>query len=168
MSCTASVLPALDGCAVNPVKGINNIYVAELSALKAIGTYADRVVSTTTIVLDAGATFKKLTGVKDWCNFKSEAVVSNGIPDGYKHTFEILNTSVLTYANKKLLDESNSIVLCVETNQGEFLFLGANYGLYKTKQSRDLNANNGQISITFESRDGIEEPYSDYLWSGAI
>ena len=165
MSCTASVLPALDGCAVNPVKGIKNVWVCnQQTLLDAVGgVISDRNLGPLSPTSFMGA----LTGIKDWANYKIEAVVTPGLPDGYKHTFEILNTSVLTYANKKLLDESNSVVFFIENNQGELLAFGAKYGLWKTKQSRDLNANNGQISITFESREQIEEPFSDYSWTNA-
>ena len=155
MSCTASVLPALDGCAVNPVKGIASISVISRSAFTS--TPSGRVFTNPDFSLVVA-----LTGVKDWVNIKTESVISAGIPDGYKHTVEILNTSVLTYADKKLLDESNDLVFIITNNQGENLIYGAKYGLWKDKQSRDLNANNGQISVSFSSREGIEEPYSDY------
>jgi len=155
MSCTSTVLPALNGCSTRPVKGIKSISVLKRSDVVSV-------VSRDVSISDA--TLTSLLGVKDWVNAKTSEVVSENMPSGFKHTIEILNTTVLTDADKKLLDEADDLVFCIENYQGELLVYGAKYGLWKVKQDRDLNANSGQISVTFESRVGIEELYSDYVW----
>jgi hypothetical protein len=155
MSCTPTVLPELNGCSTRPVKGIKSISVIKRSDVASVYSRDANIPSDGDLVL---------SGVKDWVNVKTSEVVSENMPSGFKHTIEILNTLVLTDADKKLLDEADDLVFCVENYQGELLAYGATYGLWKTKQDRDLNANSGQISLTFESRTGIEEPVSDYTW----
>ena len=158
MSCTSTVLPALNGCSTRPVKGIKSVSICKRSDISYINN-SERAIVVSNVI--------PLFGFKDWINIKVSEIVSENIISGFKHTVEILNTLVLGDSDKKLMDEADDLVFLITNYQGEVLAYGATYGVWKVKQDRDLNANSGQISITFESRSGIEEPISDYTWTVA-
>ncbi len=159
MGCTNGTLPALDGCAVRPVKGIANIWCGLLSDF--VITFTNNKI--VNIAKSGVGVLIPILGAKDFSNAKYSAVVTDGLKTGYKHTVEILNTIISGDANKTQVDTADQLVFIVLTNQGEYLVYGAHYGVWKTKLDRDQNANNGQWSMSFESRTGMEETFSEYV-----
>lgn len=158
MSCTGN-LPLLDGCAVRPVKGIANIWAGLLTDF--VITFSNNRI--TNITKAGVGVLVPLLGAKEFCNAKYDAVIRTGLKDAYKHTVEILNISCLGAVDKQKMDDATNQVFVVLTNQGEYLVYGAHYGVWKDKLSLDSNANNGQWSLSFSTRDGMEEQFSEYV-----
>lgn len=61
------------------------------------------------------------------------------------------------------LDKMDGIIVVVLSNEGKYLVIGAENGLWKSSQAQRANDNTGLVTVEYMSRDGIEESQAEYL-----
>ena len=122
--------------------------------------------NTITLVANAPATtLFTLEGFKDFMNAGYEATVAENMPTVFKSKFTV-NVTAATAAEKANIDKADNITVFVQSNDGTILVYGAKYGLWKTAQSKMANDNNGLTAVEFASREGMDEEYSEYIYTG--
>ena len=108
-----------------------------------------------------------ITAVKKEMNVGSDGVISDNMPDCYKHYFSFQPYSRLP-EDIQALDNMTDIVIVAELKghktQGCFIILGLETGLHKTSMNFRANDNNGVPTYEFATRDGEEEAYSRYVY----
>lgn len=91
-----------------------------------------------------------------------DAVVSEVRATTYKGYFSgVLKPS--SAAQIEALDKMDGIIVVVLTNDGKYLVIGAENGLWKSSQTQRANDNTGLVTVEYVSREGIEESQSEYL-----
>lgn len=151
MACaTKLVTDIVNGC--NAVKGLKST---------AYWMYRkDIVIDTETNTVSNVNALEKgiIQGLKTFINAGNEVVTSEIMANGFKHKF-----TAIFNVKSTVIDEMDDIVVFVQSNSGQWLCYGAEYGLYKTSQSAMSNDNNGTIAVEFSSLEGMEEEYSEYV-----
>lgn len=104
-------------------------------------------------------------GYRDFANAGHEAKVAENMPTCYVHKLA-LNLALATAAERLNVDNTDKISIVVEANDGSLLCYAPKYGMWKTTQTQMANDNNGQITTEFASREGMEEDYSVYFYTG--
>ncbi len=125
-------------------------------------TAANNVVSA--IVKIGAVTAFTAEGFKDFMNAGYEAVVGENMPTSFKHKWTVNATSA-TATEKANIDKVDNVFIVVQSNDGTFLAYGISNGLWKTAQAKMANDNNGITAIEFASREGMEETYSEYVFT---
>jgi hypothetical protein len=121
----------------------------------------------TAIVNAAGMKAYPVTAVKKEMNVGADLVVSDILPDSYKHyfSFQPYTRSAEDIAS---LDNMTDIVIVAELKghktEGCFIILGLETGLHKSSMSFRANDNSGVPTYEFATRDGEEELYSRYVF----
>jgi hypothetical protein len=169
MACTSGIAAAVtSNCTSNVLGGIEAVaYVFNRAdmTLTFDGTTGNKI---TNIAKVGAAVMYKLTGFKRNCDFGHDLVAAENQPDRYTHFFSFPQYERLV-ANILNVDNVNDVVVVVETinkgtaGDGTFFVLGAKYGLWKTSDSRRINADGGQRTLELQSMAGMEEPYSAYV-----
>lgn len=164
MSCYGQITANIETCGGHrATKGLaEKAWIANKGALTATIT-----VNKATALSGAHSLFT-LEGFKDYSNAGSDAVIGE-IPTGFKHYFQFKDNN-RTAAVKAMLDRADNIVVIVEANgsktEGCFKMYGYQNGLWKKTQAQKANDDNGQTNLEFESREGMEEDYSEIVvWS---
>lgn len=103
------------------------------------------------------STFSTIQATKFALNAGSSVVSSEVKENGYKHTF----TAILAQVANGNLDKMDGIVVIVKYLSGGYAILGSENGLYKTAQSRMVNEESGLVTVTYETREGMEEMLSE-------
>ena len=164
MSCSTKVVADIvNSCTARPVKGLkpkawifNN---GDFTITKALNVV-------TAIVKIGAVTAFTAEGFKDFMNAGHDAVVAENLPTAYKHKYSI-NAFAATAVEKANIDKADNIFVVVQSNDGTFLAYGINHGLWKTSQAKMANDNNAQTMIEFDTREGMEEEYSEYVFTPA-
>ena len=103
------------------------------------------------------STFSTIQATKFALNAGSSVVSSEVKENGFKHTF----TAILAQVANGDLDKMDGIVVIVKYLSGGYAILGSENGLYKTAQSRMVNEESGLVTVTYETREGMEEMLSE-------
>ena len=103
------------------------------------------------------STFSTIQATKFALNAGSSVVSSEVKENGFKHTF----TAILAQVANGDLDKMDGIAVIVKYLSGGYAILGADNGLYKTAQSRMVNEESGLVTVTYETREGMEEMLSE-------
>ena len=166
MACT-NLLTAdiINDCSKPPVKGLKpKAWIfnrAEIASL----TKTTNTISAITRV--SGKTSFTAEGFSDFMNAGYEAVVTDGLPTTFNHSFSI-KTWAATAAEKANLDKADDIVVIVQKNglqeEGCFLAYGVTNGLWKKSQTKKANDNSGTTEIEFSTKEGQGEEYSEYVF----
>ena len=138
------------------IKGIEPIaYILPFEGLEVV---IDDVTSEAKLIYNTNqSTFSTIQATKFALNAGSSVVSSEVKENGYKNTF----TAILAQVANGDLDKMDGIVVIVKYLAGGYAILGAGNGLYKTAQSRMVNEESGLVTVTYETRDGMEEVLSE-------
>lgn len=127
---------------------------------------ANNEVVVSAIVLKAGKTAFKLTGVKQANGKAWELVKKENAPDKFKHTFSgvIFNPSAANKQQAQNLSKGSKYVAVVEqvwkgvNNKDAFEVLGYSSGLELATMTNSSKENDNMIMFELSSPDGYEEP----------
>ena len=138
------------------VKGIEPIaYILPFEGLNVI---VDDVTGEASLIYNTNqSTFSTIQATKFALNAGSSVVSSEVKENGFKHTF----TAILAQVANGDLDKMDGVVVIVKYLSGGYAILGAENGLYKTSQSRMVNEESGLVTVTYETREGMEEMLSE-------
>ena len=166
MACT-NLLTAdiINDCSKPPVKGLKpKAWIFNRSDIASL-TKTENTISALTRV--SGKTSFTAEGFSDFMNAGYEAVIAEGMPTTFTHSFSI-KTWAATAAEKANIDKADDIVVIVQKNglqeEGCFLAYGILNGLFKKSQSKKANDNNGVTAIEFSTKEGQGEEYSEYVF----
>ncbi len=138
------------------VKGIEPI--AYILPFEGLNVVIDDVTGEAKLIYNTNqSTFSTIQATKFALNAGSSVVSSEVIENGFKHTF----TAILAQVANGDLDKMDGIVVIVKYLSGGYAVLGAENGLYKTAQSRMVNEESGLVTVTYETREGMEEMLSE-------
>ena len=115
------------------------------------------------ITLTGVTTAYKFTGTNDSNGVSYNLVVGENTEDTYQHILTMLVSkkdgdtiqAMATLGDLVIVAES---VAKEADGDGTFHIYGLKYGLYKSEETRNSAENKNQTSITFQSREGREEP----------
>lgn len=164
MSCpTNKIVADIINACTRPVKG--------LKPKTWVFNRSEFTLTTTANVLSAIVKIGTVTaftaeGWKDFQDAGHAAVVAENLPTAYQHMWNV-NATAATAAEKANIDKADDIFVVVQNNAGTFLAYGITNGLWKAAQTKMANAENGQTMIQFASREGMEEEYSEYVFTPA-
>ena len=138
------------------IKGIEPI--AYILPFEGLNVVVDDVTGEDKIIYNTNqSTFSTIQATKFALNAGSAVVSSEVKENGYKHTF----TAILAQVANGNLDKMDGIVVIVKYLSGGYAILGSENGLYKTAQSRMVNEESGLVTVTYETREGMEEMLSE-------
>ena len=138
------------------VKGIEPI--AYILPFEGLNVVVDDVTGEAKLIYNTNqSTFSTIQATKFALNAGSSVVSSEVKENGFKHTF----TAILAQVANGDLDKMDGIVVIVKYLSGGYAILGAENGLYKTAQSRMVNEESGLVTVTYETREGMEEMLSE-------
>ena len=138
------------------IKGIEPI--AYILPFEGLNVVVDDVTGEAKLIYNTNqSTFSTIQATKFALNAGSSVVSSEIKENGFKHTF----TAILAQVANGNLDKMDGIVVIVKYLSGGYAILGAENGLYKTAQSRMVNEESGLVTVTYETRDGMEEMLSE-------
>ena len=138
------------------IKGIEPI--AYILPFEGLNVVVDDVTGEAKLIYNTNqSTFSTIQATKFALNAGSSVVSSEVKENGYKNTF----TAILAQVANGDLDKMDGIVVIVKYLAGGYAILGAGNGLYKTAQSRMVNEESGLVTVTYETRDGMEEVLSE-------
>ena len=138
------------------IKGIEPIaYILPFDGLNVV---VDNVTGEAKLIYNTNqSTFSTIQATKFALNAGSSVVSSEVKENGFKHTF----TAILAQVANGDLDKMDGIAVIVKYLSGGYAILGAENGLYKTAQSRMVNEESGLVTVTYETREGMEEMLSE-------
>lgn len=165
MACiTKVVADIVNDCSARPVKGLKpKAWIFNGGAF----TYSITNNTVTSITPIGGAVAFTAEGFKDFMNAGHEAVVAENLPTAYRHRWTI-NAFAATAAEKANIDKADNIAVVVQNQNGTLSMYGVAHGLWKVSQTKMANDNNAQVMIEFASREGMEEEYSEYVFTGTV
>ena len=138
------------------IKGIEPI--AYILPFEGLNVVVDDVTGEAKLIYNTNqSTFSTIQATKFALNAGSSVVSSEVKENGYKHTF----TAILAQVANGDLDKMDGIAVIVKYLSGGYAILGAENGLYKTAQSRMVNEESGLVTVTYETREGMEEMLSE-------
>ena len=138
------------------VKGIEPI--AYILPFEGLNVVVDDVTGEAKLIYNTNqSTFSTIQATKFALNAGSSVVSSEVKENGFKHTF----TAILAQVANGDLDKIDGIAVIVKYLSGGYAILGAENGLYKTAQSRMVNEESGLVTVTYETREGMEEMLSE-------
>jgi hypothetical protein len=120
----------------------------------------------------ANASTKKMVqikGVRKSLNSGHEIVTTENKPDAWTHFFTLEQYEVDADAILNV-DKLEDVVVIYERKHktadgnGVFVVRGAKYGLYKTEDSKDENAEDGSRMLRLASMEGQAESQSEYIF----
>jgi hypothetical protein len=140
------------------VKGIEPI--AYILPFEGLNVVVDDVTGEAKLVYNTNqSTFSTIQATKFALNAGSSVVSSEVKENGFKHTF----TAILAQVANGDLDKMDGVVVIVKYLSGGYAILGSENGLYKTAQSRMVNEESGLVTVTYETREGMEEMLSERI-----
>lgn len=140
------------------IKGIEPI--AYILPFEGLNVVVDDVTGEGKLIYNTNqSTFSTIQATKFALNAGSSVVSSEVKENGYKHTF----TAILAQVANGDLDKMDGVVVIVKYLSGGYAILGAENGLYKTAQSRMVNEESGLVTVTYETREGMEEMLSERI-----
>ena len=138
------------------IKGIEPI--AYILPFEGLNVVVDDVTGEAKLIYNTNqSTFSTIQATKFALNAGSSVVSSEVKENGFKHTF----TAILAQVANGNLDKMDGIVVIVKYLSGGYAILGSENGLYKTAQSRMVNEESGLVTVTYETREGMEEMLSE-------
>ena len=138
------------------IKGIEPI--AYILPFEGLNVVVDDVTGEAKLIYNTNqSTFSTIQATKFALNAGSSVVSSEVKENGFKHTF----TAILAQVANGDLDKMDGIVVVVKYLSGGYAILGSENGLYKTAQSRMVNEESGLVTVTYETREGMEEMLSE-------
>ena len=138
------------------IKGIEPI--AYILPFEGLNVVVDDVTGEAKLIYNTNqSTFSTIQATKFALNAGSSVVSSEVKENGFKHTF----TAILAQVANGDLDKMDGIAVIVKYVSGGYAILGAENGLYKTAQSRMVNEESGLVTVTYETREGMEEMLSE-------
>ena len=138
------------------IKGIEPI--AYILPFEGLSVVVDDVTGEAKLIYNTNqSTFSTIQATKFALNAGSSVVSSEVKENGFKHTF----TAILAQVANGDLDKMDGVVVIVKYLSGGYAILGAENGLYKTAQSRMVNEESGLVTVTYETREGMEEMLSE-------
>ena len=138
------------------IKGIEPI--AYILPFEGLNVVVDDVTGEAKLIYNTNqSTFSTIQATKFALNAGSSVVSSEVKENGFKHTF----TAILAQVANGDLDKMDGIAVIVKYLSGGYAILGAENGLYKTAQSRMVNEESGLVTVTYETREGMEEMLSE-------
>ena len=138
------------------IKGIEPI--AYILLFEGLNVVVDDVTGEAKLIYNTNqSTFSTIQATKFALNAGSSVVSSEVKENGFKHTF----TAILAQVANGDLDKMDGIVVIVKYLSGGYAILGSENGLYKTAQSRMVNEESGLVTVTYETREGMEEMLSE-------
>ena len=138
------------------IKGIEPI--AYILPFEGLNVVVDDVTDEAKLIYNTNqSTFSTIQATKFALNAGSSVVSSEVKENGFKHTF----TAILAQVANGDLDKMDGVVVVVKYLSGGYAILGAENGLYKTAQSRMVNEESGLVTVTYETREGMEEMLSE-------
>lgn len=170
MACTTKITKAItNDCDNKPSAGLE-VKAWAINRADASFTLDGTKKALVTAITMGGATVAyPVTAVKKEMNAGFDLVVSDNLPDCYKHYFSF-QPYTRTAEDVQNLDNMTDIVIVAELKghktEGCFIVLGLETGLHKTAGSFRANDNSGVPTYEFATKDGEEEQYSRYVfWS---
>lgn len=165
MACiTKVVADIVNDCSARPVKGLRpKAWIFNGGEF----TYSITNNTVTAITPIGAADAFTAEGFKDFMNAGHEAVVAENLPTAYRHRWTI-NAFAATAAEKANIDKADNIAVVVQNQNGTLSMYGVKHGLWKVSQTKMANDNNAQVMIEFASREGMEEEYSEYVFTGSV
>jgi len=166
MSCSTKLTKAItNDCDNKPSSGLE-VKAWLLNRADASFTLDGTKKAMCTAITMAGVTVAyPVTAVKREMNAGSEAVISDNLPDCFKHSWSF-QPYTRDSADIQALDNMTDVVAIVELKghktEGCFVILGLETGLHKTSMKWGANDNNGVPTYEFATRAGEEEMYSRY------
>jgi hypothetical protein len=155
MDCNKITADIINSCEDRPIKGIYpTAWIVGADGLQV--TFDDNLI---TEFVPFQESFAKITATKFGLNAGFDIVASDVKQDGFKHKF----TAIMAGTSAEL-DLMDRICVIVKNNNNQYLVYGAQNGLYKTSQTKMANDNSGLLTVNFESRQDMEEEYSEYLF----
>ena len=140
------------------IKGIEPI--AYILPFEGLNVVVDDVTGEAKLIYNTNqSTFSTIQATKFALNAGSAVVSSEVKENGFKHTF----TAILAQVANGNLDKMDGIVVIVKYLSGGYAILGSENGLYKTAQSRMVNEESGLVTVTYETREGMEEMLSERI-----
>jgi hypothetical protein len=138
------------------IKGIEPIaYILPFDGLNVV---VDDVTGEAKLIYNTNqSTFSTIQATKFALNAGSSVVSSEVKENGFKHSF----TAILAQVANGDLDKIDGIAVIVKYLSGGYAILGSENGLYKTAQSRMVNEESGLVTVTYETREGMEEMLSE-------
>lgn len=168
MACVTTITKAITNSCDNKPAGGLEVKAWAINRRDATFTLDTTKKALCTAIALAGTTKAyPVTAVKKEMNVGSDAVISDILPDCFKHyfSFQPYTRSAEDIQN---LDNMTDIVIIAELKglktEGCFIILGLETGLHKTAMSFRANDNNGVPTYEFATRDGEEETYSRYVF----
>ena len=138
------------------IKGIEPI--AYILPFEGLSVVVDDVTGEAKLIYNTNqSTFSTIQATKFALNAGSSVVSSEVKENGFKHTF----TAILAQVANGDLDKMDGIAVIVKYLSGGYAILGSENGLYKTAQSRMVNEESGLVTVTYETREGMEEMLSE-------
>jgi len=138
------------------IKGIEPI--AYILPFEGLNVVVDDVTGEAKLIYNTNqSTFSTIQATKFALNAGSSVVSSEVKENGFKHTF----TAILAQVANGDLDKMDGVAVIVKYLSGGYAILGAENGLYKTAQSRMVNEESGLVTVTYETREGMEEMLSE-------
>lgn len=140
------------------VKGIEPI--AYILPFEGLNVVVDDVTGEAKLIYNTNqSTFSTIQATKFALNAGSSVVSSEVKENGFKHTF----TAILAQVANGDLDKMDGVAVIVKYLSGGYAILGSENGLYKTAQSRMVNEESGLVTVTYETREGMEEMLSERI-----
>jgi hypothetical protein len=170
MACSSKITKAIaNTCDNKPSTGLEVKAWAMNRSEVAFTLDGTDLANVTAITPTGAAVAYPITAVKKEMNAGFDLVVSDNMPDAYKHYFSFQPfTRDPEYI--QVLDNMTDIVVVVELKGhktlGCFQLFGLETGLHKTSGTFRANDNNGVPTYEFATRDGEEEKYSRYVFGG--
>ena len=138
------------------IKGIEPI--AYILPFEGLNVVVDDVTGEAKLIYNTNqSTFSTIQATKFALNAGSSVVSSEVKENGFKHSF----TAILAQVANGDLDKMDGIAVIVKYLSGGYAILGSGNGLYKTAQSRMVNEESGLVTVTYETREGMEEMLSE-------
>lgn len=140
------------------VKGIEPI--AYILPFEGLNVVVDDVTGEAKLIYNTNqSTLSTIQATKFALNAGSSVVSSEVKENGFKHTF----TAILAQVANGDLDKMDGVVVIVKYLSGGYAILGSENGLYKTAQSRMVNEESGLVTVTYETREDMEEMLSERI-----
>jgi hypothetical protein len=170
MACASKIAAAIaNTCTIKPSAGVE-VKAWAINRVDATFTIDGSTETLCTGIALSGATVAyPITAVKKEMNVGADAVISDNLPNCFKHYFSFQPYG-RSGANIKAMDDMTDIVIVAELKgkktQGCFAIFGMETGLHPSGMSFRANDNNGIPTYEFATLDGEEESHSRYVfWS---
>lgn len=172
MGCLAGISQNItNDCSKQPNKGLEQeVYIMNRTDMS-FTVDGTNPLLVTSISMASGTQAYKLTGYKEDIDAGFDLVVSEKLPEQYKHYF-MAEPWGESSDEIKVLDDLEDIVVIVERSGGKdknagdgaFQVYGLYLGLDKSSATARANNNNGVPTYEFASRDGSEEKHSRFVF----